>query len=352
MIIDMNMLSTLACPVPITDYPNVLLAHGGGGRLTQALIERMFLRSFANPALDALHDGARLEVGDARLAFSTDSFVISPLFFPGGDIGSLAVHGTVNDLAMCGARPIALSAGFILEEGFSMEHLWRIVQSMQHAAAAVDVPIVTGDTKVVDRGKADGLFITTTGLGVIGAGVDISPRRAQPGDVILISGTIADHGIAIMSVRNGLEFETTLESDSAPLHDLVACILAVAGADIHVLRDPTRGGVASALNEIAAQSRSGIRLDERALPIKVRGACEFLGLDPLYVANEGKCLAVVSPDAASDVLAAMRSHPLGQDTTMIGEVVTEHRGQVFMRSRIGGLRVVDMLSGEQLPRIC
>jgi hydrogenase expression/formation protein HypE len=314
----------------------------------------MFLPAFDNPALEMLHDGALLELGGTRLAFSTDSFVVSPLFFPGGDIGSLAVHGTVNDLAMCGARPAWLSASFILEEGLPMGDLWRIVQSMQRAAQAVGVPIVTGDTKVVDRGKGDGVFINTSGLGLIPAEVQVSPRRACPGDLVLINGAIAVHGIAIMSVREGLEFETALASDSAPLHDLVARILDVAGDQVHVLRDPTRGGLASALNEIAAQAEVGIRLEETRIPIgeEVRGACEILGLDPLYVANEGKCLVIVDRTAAEAVLAAMRAHPLGQQAAIIGEVVAEHPRKVFMRSRIGGMRIVDVLSGEQLPRIC
>jgi hydrogenase expression/formation protein HypE len=292
--------------------------------------------------------------GRGRLAFSTDSFVVSPRFFPGGDIGSLAVHGTVNDLAMCGARPLALSTGFILEEGLPMDELWRIVRSLAQAAQAVGVSVVTGDTKVVERGKGDGIYINTAGIGLIPPGVDIAPRRAQPGDVVLINGPIAQHGIAIMSVREGLAFETAVESDSAPLHDLVASILAAAGQRVHVLRDPTRGGVSSALNEIAAQARVGIRLVEAAIPIgdEVRGACEILGLDPLYVANEGKCLAIVARDAADAVLAAMRTHPLGRDAAVIGEVIADHPGKVLMRSRIGGQRIVDMLSGEQLPRIC
>jgi hydrogenase expression/formation protein HypE len=318
------------------------------------LIECMFVPAFANAALEALHDGAVLEIEGVRLAFSTDSYTISPLFFPGGDIGSLAVHGTVNDLAMCGARPVALSAGFILEEGLPMEDLWRIVQSMQRAAADVGVSVVTGDTKVVERGKGDGLFINTAGLGVILPGAHISPTRAQPGDVVLINGPIAEHGVAVMSVREGLEFETELKSDSAPLPDLVARLLRVGGEQVHVLRDPTRGGVASALNEIAGKAGVGIRLEETRVPIgeEVRGACEILGLDPLYVANEGKCIAIVAPQVAESVLGAMREHPLGRQATVIGEVVREHPGKVFMRSRIGGMRVVDMLSGEQLPRIC
>ena len=345
---------SLQCPIPISDYPSVLLAHGGGGRLTQMLIDRMFLPTFANPALEVLHDGAVLDVEGTRLAFSTDSFVISPIFFPGGDIGSLAVHGTLNGLAMCGARPLGLSTGLILEEGLPMEDLWRVVQSMQTAAQAAGVSIITGDTKVVDRGKGDGVFINTTGLGLITADVRVSPRRARPGDVIWVNGAIAVHGMAIMSVREGLEFETALESDSAALHDLVARILEAAGDQVHVLRDPTRGGVASALNEIAAQAPVGIQLVEADLPIweEVRGACEILGLDPLYVANEGKCLVILAREAAEAVLAAMREHPLGREGAIIGEVVEDHPGRVTMRSRIGGTRVVDMLSGEQLPRIC
>jgi len=344
----------LQCPIPISDYPTVLMAHGGGGRLTQMLIDRMFVPTFDNPALESLHDGAILEANGARLAFSTDSFVINPLFFPGGDIGSLAIHGTVNDLAMCGARPLGLSSGLILEEGLPMEDLWRVVQSMQQAAQAVGVPIVTGDTKVVDRGKGDGVFINTTGLGLIPTGVRVSPQRVRPGDVVLINGAIAVHGIAIMSVREGLEFETTLESDSAPLHELVSTVLEESGERVHALRDPTRGGLASTLNEIAVQARAGILLNETSIPVweQVRGACEILGLDPLYVANEGKVLAIVAPEVADRVLAVMRQHPLGQEAAIIGEVVEEHPGKVFLRSRIGGMRVVDMISGEQLPRIC
>jgi len=318
------------------------------------LIEKMFVPSFANVALETLHDGAIIETNGARLAFSTDSYVIHPIFFPGGDIGSLAVHGTVNDLAMCGAQPLALSSAMILEEGLPMQDLWRIVQSMQSAAQNIGVPIVTGDTKVVDRGKGDGVFINTAGIGVIPAHIRVAPQRAQPGDIVLISGSIAVHGIAIMSVREGLEFETRLESDSAPLHDIVARVLDVAGERVHVLRDPTRGGVASTLNEIAASAKVGIRLNEARIPLDdaVRGACEILGLDPLYVANEGKFLAIVAREVAEQVLAAMQAHPLGKDAAMIGEVVDEHPGKVYLKSRIGGMRVVDMLSGEQLPRIC
>jgi hydrogenase expression/formation protein HypE len=344
----------LQCPIPRSEYPQVTLAHGGGGRLTHALIERMFLAAFRNPALEPLHDGAVLEVPAGRLALSTDSYVVSPLFFPGGDIGSLAVHGTVNDLAMCGAQPLALTAGFVLEEGLAMDDLWRIVRSMAQAARDAGVSIVTGDTKVVDRGKGDGVFINTTGIGVVPEGVNIAPARARPGDRLLLSGRIADHGIAILSVREGLAFETTIESDSAALNGLVGSLLGALGERVHVLRDPTRGGVASAANEIAASAQVGLRLEERAIPVaeQVRGACEILGLDPLYVANEGKCLAIVAPEAAEQALALLRAHPLGREAALIGEVVAGHPGRVMMRSSVGGMRIVDMLSGEQLPRIC
>lgn len=346
--------SGLACPIPITDYPHVLMAHGGGGRLSQMLVERMFLPAFDNAALDARHDGALLEVAGARLAFSTDSYVVSPLEFPGGDIGALAVHGTINDLAMCGAQPLALSAGLILEEGLPMETLWRLAQSMQRCAADAGVPIVTGDTKVVNKGQGDGVYINTSGIGIIAPGVTIAPTRAAPGDVVLVSGEIAAHGIAILSVREGLEFETTIVSDTAPLHSLMSAILAAGGNDIHVLRDPTRGGLSSTLNEIAEAAQWGIYLEEAAIPIQdeVRAACEILGFDPLYVANEGKCIAIVAAGVADAVLAAMQAHPLGRQAAVIGRVVDDHRGRVFLRSRIGGMRVVDMLSGEQLPRIC
>jgi hydrogenase expression/formation protein HypE len=354
---------TLQCPIPISDYPVITLAHGGGGRLTQMLIDRMFVPAFgAQPG--GGHDGAMLSLsafaaagsapGESRLAFSTDSFVVSPRFFPGGDIGSLAVHGTVNDLAMCGAQPLALSVGFILEEGLPMDELWRVVRSLAWAAREAGVSVVTGDTKVVERGKGDGIYINTSGIGVIPPGVAISPDRARPGDMVLINGPIAQHGIAIMSVREGLSFETTIESDSASLHDLVAVVLAAAGEQVHVLRDPTRGGLSSTLNEIAVQAAVGIRLNETSIPIheEVRGACEILGLDPLYVANEGKCLLIVAREAGDKVLAALKAHPLGQEAALIGEVVADHPGRVVLRSRIGGQRIVDMLSGEQLPRIC
>jgi hydrogenase expression/formation protein HypE len=344
----------MSCPVPLQDHETVQLAHGGGGRLSKQLVEGLIASTFDNPLLAPLHDGAVLEVPAGQMAFSTDSYVIRPLFFPGGDIGSLSVHGTVNDLAMCGAQPLALSVAFILEEGFPMTDLQRVVASLQAAAAEAGVPVATGDTKVVDRGKGDGLYINTAGIGLIPTGIRLAPDRARPGDVVLLSGEIAVHGIAIMSVREGLAFETTLESDSAALHGLVANVLAAGGERVHVLRDPTRGGVASALNEIADGGGVGIELEERALPVReeVRGACELLGFDPLYVANEGKCLAIVAPDAVDAVLAAMRAHPRGRDAVAVGTVVEGHPGTVHMKSLIGSRRIVEMMSGEQLPRIC
>ncbi len=342
-----------SCPIPISDYREIVLAHGSGGKLSHQLIQKLIVPQFSNELLDPLHDGAVFSVNGARLAFSTDSYVVNPIFFPGGDIGSLAVHGTVNDLAMCGARPLYLSAGFIVEEGTPIQDFWRIVRSMREAADAAGVQLVTGDTKVVDRGKADKIFINTSGVGVVPDGVNIHPARAAAGDKVLLSGAIAVHGIAIMSVREGLEFETEISSDTASLAGLVEAILA-ASKDIHVLRDPTRGGVTSALTEIAQSAGAGMLLDEAAIPIteEVKGACEILGLDPLYVANEGKLLAIVAPGDADAVLTAMKSHPLGADACIIGEVTAEHPGFVLMKTRVGGTRVVDMLSGEQLPRIC
>jgi hydrogenase expression/formation protein HypE len=341
------------CPVPSLKYAEVGLGHGSGGKMTHRLIEDVIVPQFGNPLLDPLHDGATLSFGSHRLAFSTDSFVVSPIFFPGGDIGTLAVNGTVNDLAMCGARPLYLSAAFIIEEGLPMEEFTRVVQSMKAAAGAADVSIVTGDTKVVDRGKGDKIYINTAGIGVIQEGVNIHPRRAAVGDRIIVSGPIGIHGIAIMSVRENLAFESEITSDTAPLHGLVEAMLAT-GADLHVLRDPTRGGVTSTLTEIAEQSRTGVLLDEQKIPITedVRGACEILGLDPLYVANEGKLIAVVSARDAERVLSAMREHPLGAGSAVIGEIVAEHAGMVVMKTRVGGTRVVGMLAGEQLPRIC
>jgi hydrogenase expression/formation protein HypE len=342
-----------ACPLPITNYKEVVLAHGSGGKLTRQLIEKIVLPQFHNELLEPLHDGAIFPLGNERVAFTTDSFVVSPIFFPGGDIGSLAIHGTINDLAMCGAHPLYLSASFILEEGLPMEDFWRIVQSMHAAADAGHVKLVTGDTKVVDRGKADKIFINTSGVGVVRADVNIHPARALVGDKIIISGPIAVHGIAVMSVREGLEFETEIDSDTAPLHEMVNAMIA-AKIDVHVLRDPTRGGVTSALTEIAQTAKVGMLLDEASIPIseEVKGACEILGLDPLYVANEGKLLAVVAARDVGPVLSAMKSHHLGQQAAVIGEVTSDHPGLVMMKTLIGGTRVVDMLSGEQLPRIC
>jgi len=343
----------LSCPIPISVYPTVLLAHGGGGRLSQQLIEKMFLPQFDNAILSGLHDGAVFGLGGTRVAFSTDSYVVKPIFFPGGNIGELAVNGTVNDLAMCGARALYLSSALIIEEGFAMDDLWKVVQSMREAATRAGVLLVTGDTKVVDRGSGDGIFVTTSGVGIVEPGVSIAPERARPGDLVLLSGTIADHGIAIMSLREGLSFETTIRSDTAPLNHLVMRMLA-ACPDIHVLRDPTRGGVASALNEIAAKASVGISITEERIPVneEVRGACEILGLDPLYVANEGKLLALVPAVAADRVLEVLAADPLGTRAAIIGEVTEEHPGMVTMVTRVGGRRVVDMMSGEQLPRIC
>jgi hydrogenase expression/formation protein HypE len=342
-----------SCPMPLMRYPEVVLAHGSGGKLSQQLIQEMVLPGFRNPLLESLHDGAIFEVGGARLAFSTDSYVVQPIFFPGGDIGKLAVHGTVNDLAMCGARPLHLSVGFILEEGLPMEDLWRIIRSMREAADVAGVMLVTGDTKVVDRGKADKIFINTAGIGQVREGACIDPKRAAPGDKVIVSGFIAVHGIAIMSVREGLEFETEIASDTAPLNGLVDAMYAT-GCDIHVLRDPTRGGLTSSLVEIAQSAGVGVELQEAVIPIteEVKGACEILGLDPLHVANEGKLVAVVPPGSVDAVLSAMRAHPLGEHAAVIGTVIADHAGFVLMKTRIGGSRVVDMLSGEQLPRIC
>jgi len=342
-----------ACPLPINNYKEIVLAHGSGGKLSQQLIQGAVVPRFRNELLAPLHDGAIFTINGSRFAFSTDSYVVNPMFFPGGDIGKLAVHGTVNDLAMCGARALYLSTGFILEEGTSMRDFERVVESMSEAAERAGVSLVTGDTKVVDRGKGDGIFINTSGIGIVPEGVDIAPGRARPGDKILLSGEIAVHGIAIMSVREGLEFETEIASDTAPLNGLVEAMIATK-SDIHVLRDPTRGGVTSALTEIAQSAGAGMVLDEARIPIgeEVKGACEILGLDPLYVANEGKLLAIVAPGDAERLLAVMRAHPLGREAAIIGEVTLDHPAFVLMKTRVGGTRVVDMLSGEQLPRIC
>ena len=341
------------CPVPKSRYEQILLGHGSGGQLTADLIQRLFLPAFQNETLSALEDQATLTLPGNRIAFTTDSFVVQPLFFPGGDIGKLAVHGTVNDLAVGGAKPLYLAAAFILEEGLALTDLQRIANSMRKACDEAGVQLVTGDTKVVDRGKGDQVFITTTGIGIVPPGRNLSIRNARPGDRILVSGTVGDHGIAIMSVREGIEFETVLESDTASLADLARAMLEVC-PDIRWMRDPTRGGVSSSLNELAAASNVGVKLNEAAVPVRneVRGACEMLGLDPLYVANEGKLLAVVSANDADLLLEVMRSHPLGRDAAIVGEVVADHRGLVILQSVVGGERVVTMLAGEQLPRIC
>lgn len=331
----------------------VEMAHGGGGKAMAALIDELFVKHFDNPWLSELNDQARFDVPAGRLVMATDSHVVTPLFFPGGDIGSLSVHGTVNDVAMSGARPLYLSATFILEEGFSLAELKRIVESMARASRAAGVPVVTGDTKVVEQGKGDGLFITTTGVGVIPQGMDISADRARPGDRVLVSGPIGDHGVAIMSLRENLTFETTVESDSAALHCLVAAMVErVPG--IRCLRDPTRGGLASTLNEIAASSRVGVNLMESRIPVRpqVMAACELLGLDPLYVACEGRLVAVCAAGDAPPLLEVMRSHPLGEGAAEIGEIVEDDHHFVEMETAFGGRRMVDWLSGEQLPRIC
>jgi hydrogenase expression/formation protein HypE len=341
------------CPAPIIDPERIILGHGSGGKLTAELVQKIFLPAFNNEYLARLDDQAVLEVNGARLAFTTDSFVVTPIIFPGGDIGRLAVNGTVNDLAMSGAKPLYIAAAFILEEGLAIEDLRRVVDSMRAAARDAKVLLVTGDTKVVERGKGDRVFITTTGIGIVEKPITISANRAQPGDKIILSGTIGDHGIAILSQRENLEFEGHIESDTAALHTLVSGMLD-AGAEIHCLRDPTRGGVATILNEIAQSSGVGIELKEREIPIRetVKGACEILGLDPLYVANEGKLVAVVAGHATAAVLSSMRRHPLGREARIVGEVVARHPRMVLMQTEIGGTRVVDMLSGEQLPRIC
>ena len=340
----------LACPISLQQYPHILLAHGGGGRLMQQLIQ-MFLTAFGT-ADTIQHDAVTLQLAGNKIAFTTDSYVVNPLFFPGGDIGSLAVNGTVNDLAMAGAHPLYLSASFILEEGLSMETLWQVLQSMQQAAEMARVRIVTGDTKVVDRGKGDGIFINTTGVGIIEHNQAIAPQSVQPGDLLLLNGDLARHGIAIMAVREGLEFETTIESDSAPLADLVLDLLA-ANIEIHCLRDLTRGGLASVLNEIAAAAKVGIEIEENSIPIRedVQGACEILGFDPLYVANEGRFVAFIPQKDGDRALGIMRSHS-GRNAAIIGKVVKDKNSLVVLKSKIGSKRIVDMLSGEQLPRIC
>ena len=341
------------CPVAASNPETVQLAHGGGGRTMNRLIERLFLDAFDNAPLARRHDGAAVAIGGARIAFSTDSYVVSPLFFPGGDIGTLAVNGTVNDLAMCGARPLYLSAGFILEEGLPMATLRRVVASMKAAAQAAGVTLVTGDTKVVDRGKGDGLFINTAGIGRIEAVADPHPGRVRPGDVVLLSGDIGRHGIAVMACREGLGFESAIISDCAPVVRSVLALLD-AGVEVHCLRDLTRGGLASALVEIAETAEAEILIEENAIPVarEVRAACELLGLDPIYVANEGRFVVFVPETDADRAMAVLQAVDISAGACRIGRVTAPPRGAVHVRSAIGGMRIVDMLSGEQLPRIC
>jgi len=342
-----------ACPLPLSTKKTIQLAHGGGGRLMQELIQDVFVRAFRNPMLESLHDGATWPVEKGTLAFTTDSYVVRPLFFPGGDIGSLAVNGTINDLAMCGGKPLYLSAGFILEEGLSMEVLERVVHSMAEAARAAGVSIVTGDTKVVDRGKGDGIFINTSGVGLVPTGVRMLPTLIQPGDAILVSGDLGSHGVAVLSVREGLTFDGNVESDCAPLHHIVADLIE-SGIELHCLRDLTRGGLATVLNELAVAAKVGITVEESAVAVSepVRGACELLGLDPLYVANEGRFVAMVPAQQAEAALTVMRRHKAASLAAHIGVVKDRDPSMVVLRTVVGTHRVLDLLSGEQLPRIC
>ena len=346
--------SNWSCPLPLADYPTIVMGHGGGGKLGNELVEHLFLPAFRNPELEDLGDAALLDLGGSRLAMSTDSYVVQPLFFPGGSIGELAVNGTVNDLAVSGAEPKFLSASFILEEGFPLAQLAAIVEAMAQASATAGVKIVTGDTKVVERGHGDGCYINTAGIGLLRPGITVGPHRAQPGDAILVSGTIGDHGMAIMSVREGLEFESQIRSDCAALNGMIAEVLSAAGASVHAMRDPTRGGLASTLNEIAAASGVGMEIDEPSLPVRpeVQSACELLGLDPVYVANEGKAVFFVAPEAAEQILQILRAHPLGKDAARIGTVTTEHKRMLVARTEMGANRVIPIQIGEQLPRIC
>ncbi len=342
-----------ACPIPITQYPRVLMAHGGGGKLMHQLLENIFGEAFSNPILDQRHDSAQFAVQSGKLAMTTDSYVVRPIFFPGGDIGSMAIHGTVNDLAMSGARPLYLSCAFIIEEGLPMETLWRVVCSMRDAAEKCGVKIVTGDTKVVDKGKGDGLFINTTGIGVIEHSLNITPQNVQPGDGVIVSGDLGRHGMAIMAVREGLGFESTIKSDSAPVHEPVLALIE-AGIDIHCLRDLTRGGLASALNEIAEAAGVKIAVEQKTIPVRedVHAACEMLGLDPLHVANEGRFVAFVAANDAEPAMKILREHSVSTGSALIGKVVERSSPLVTLRSAIGASRILDMPSGEQLPRIC
>jgi hydrogenase expression/formation protein HypE len=346
--------SKWSCPLPLADYPTIVMGHGGGGKLGNELVEHLFLPAFRNPALENLGDAAVLELSSGRLAMSTDSFVVQPLFFPGGSIGALAVNGTVNDLAVSGAEPKFLSASFILEEGFPLAQLAAIVSAMADAAAQAGVRIVTGDTKVVERGHGDGCYINTAGVGVLRSGINVGPDRAQVGDVVLVSGTIGDHGMAIMSVREGLEFESQIWSDCAALNGMIADVLEAVGPAVHTMRDPTRGGLASTLNEIAASANVGIDIDEAKMPVRseVQSACELLGLDPVYVANEGKAVFFVAPESADRALDVLRAHPLGRDAAQIGMVTAQHPRMLVARTAMGANRVIATQIGEQLPRIC
>jgi hydrogenase expression/formation protein HypE len=343
----------LSCPLPITDYPTVTLAHGGGGKLMHQLIEKMILPAFNSPLLEARHDGAVFELGGARLAFTTDSYVVHPLFFPGGDIGSLAINGTVNDLSMCGARPVYLSCGLILEEGLAMETLWAVVQSLKQSAEIAGVQLVTGDTKVVDRGKGDGVFINTAGIGIVEHDLTIAPSGVRAGDLVLLSGDIGRHGIAIMAMRQGLEFESKIESDCAPLNGAVQKLIS-GKVGVHCLRDLTRGGLGTTLIEIAEATNLQITIDESKIPVRddVAGACEVLGFDPLYLANEGRMIVFVPENEAARALELLRTDPHTAGAVEIGRVSAESGGLVKMKSSIGTTRILDMLSGEQLPRIC
>ena len=346
--------SNWSCPLPLVGYPSIVMGHGGGGKLGNELVEHLFLPAFRNPALENLGDAALIDLPAGRLAMSTDSFVVQPLFFPGGSIGELAVNGTVNDLAVSGADPRFLSASFILEEGFPLNQLAAIVDAMAAAATTAGVQIVTGDTKVVERGHGDGCYINTAGVGTLRPGIQVGPHRAQVGDAILVSGTIGDHGMAIMSVREGLEFESQIRSDCAALNGLIAEVLHAAGPSVHTMRDPTRGGLASTLNEIANSSGVGIEIDEAAVPVRteVQSACELLGLDPVYVANEGKVVFFVAPEAVPHILAVLRAHPLGRNAASIGHVTAQHPRMLVARTSMGANRVIPIQIGEQLPRIC
>lgn len=346
-------MTSFSCPAPLPARETVLLGHGSGGKLTAELMRDIFLPAFTSPVLARMEDQATLEISGLRLAFTTDTFVVKPVFFPGGDIGSLAVYGTINDLAVGGAQPLFLSVAFLLEEGFPLADLRRITQSMADAADDAGVSIVTGDTKVVEKGSGDGIYINTAGIGTVPAGLHLSAANARQGDAVILSGPIGNHGIAILTQREGLQLESKVESDSAPLHTLTDAILRVT-TEVRVMRDPTRGGLASALNEIAAQSRVGIVIEEEAIAVHdaVRGACELFGLDPLYVANEGKLVAIVPGAAAFGVVKAMRAHPLGREAAVIGQVTGREPGLVTMRTAFGTTRIVDLLPGDQLPRIC